>query len=140
MDSDIYDKARDLACSLVNASGAEDTKEYWRLYHELEELCTSNENSGRNHPFQWETLADFTTDDVASIRIYEKAFTLAKKLELEEYMSSVKLALAERYRGLNLSELAYSSAEEANEYAKSSSDLELRKEISEFLLNEQQNI
>ncbi|WP_226649505.1 hypothetical protein [Microbulbifer variabilis] len=136
MDSEIYERAKDLACSLVNASGAGDTKEYWSLHHELEALCRDNEVGERNHPFQWEALADFTTDDGASIEIYEKAFALAENMGLSDYMASIKFALAERYRSLNLAELAHSCAEAANEYAKNSCDLELRKEISEFLLDE----
>ncbi|MEW5248292.1 hypothetical protein [Microbulbifer discodermiae] len=124
---------------MVDASTAGNAKEYWSLYHELETLCKDNEIGERNHPFQWEALADFTTDDGASIEIYEKAFDLAENLRLRDYMASIKFALAERYCCLNLSDLAYSCAEAANEYAKKSSDLDLRKEISEFLLNQLRN-
>ena len=136
MNSEIYENVKDLACDLVNASGVGDTVEHWRLYQELEKICTVNEGSIRDHPFQWETLADFTNDDSASILIYEKAFELAKKSDLSEYMASIKLAQAERYSSIGISDLAYSVAKEANEYAKTGNDLELRKEISEFLLSE----
>jgi hypothetical protein len=136
MNSDIYEKVKDLACSLVNASGSGDTKEYWNTYQELSSLCDEYEGGALNHPFQWETLADFTTDDAASVELYEKAFALAEELKLSNYMSSIKLAVAERYLELGLESMAFASARKANEYAIKLDDLELRKEISEFLLNE----
>ena len=133
----LIDKVKDLACSIVNASSEGNTKDYWNSYQELNDLCSDNENGGLNHPFQWETLADFTTDDAASISLYEKAFALAEDMQLNDYMSSIKFALAERYLELGLESLVYSSARQANEHAAKIDDLELRKEISEFLLNEQ---
>ena len=136
MNTEIYENVKDIAFDLVNASSVGDTVEYWRLYQELERICNVNEGSILDHPFQWETLADFTTDDSASILIYKKAFELAKNTILIEYMASIKLAQAERYSSMGITDLACSSAEDANEYAKTGSDLGLRKEIAEFLLRE----
>ncbi len=131
--NEVYEKVAILACELANASASEITREYWSLYNSLESLCISSENSSQNHPFQWETLADFTTDDAVSIPIYNKAFELAKSQELSEYMASIKLALAERYSHLGLSEMTRSSATETDIYAKDCEDSELRVEISEFI-------
>jgi len=136
MDTPIYLITKRLASNLVNASSEGDTARYWTHYHALEELCLSNEKNEYNHPFQWETLADFTTDSNASLPLYEKAFTLAEKLQLNEYMASIKLASAERYRDLGTHKLAYSTAKSANDYAIKTNDLVLRKEISSFLLQE----
>lgn len=136
MDTTIYLVTKRLARNLVNASSKGDTASYWMHYHALEDLCFSNEEKEYNHPFQWETLADFTTDSNASLPLYEKAFMLAKKLQLNEYMASIKLAAAERYRELGTHSLAYSNAKAANDYAIKTNDLELRKEISSFLLQE----
>ena len=136
INSTIYEKAQDLACNLVNASGSGDTKAYLAIYHELEDLCVSNEASDKNHPFQWETLGDFTTDDAASVLIYEKAFKYSSDLSAYEYMASIKLALAERYCSLGLTDIARSNAVEANDYAIKTDDLDMHQEISEFLLNE----
>lgn len=136
MNPGIYDKAHQLACDLVNASEVNDTQAFWNLYNELDQLCCLNENGDSNHPFQWETLADFTTDNAASILIYEKAFGVAEVLELHEYMASIRFAIAERLHELKLFEQAYSSAKCADEYARVTDDVELRKEISGFLLNE----
>lgn len=140
MNTDIYDKVRALAVELINASSVDDTKSRWRLYNELSQLCMEFESGESDHPFQWEALADFTLDDAASIGIYEKAFVLAKDKQLVEYMGSIKFALAVRYSELHLSEQAYESAKEANEYVKSTNDMVLRQEISQFLLDESQRI
>jgi len=136
MDTTIYLITKRLARNLVHASSEGDTAGYWTHYHALEQLCFSHENKECNHPFQWETLADFTTDDNASLPIYEKAFMLAKEMQLNEYMASIKLAAAERYRDLGTHKLAYSNAKAANDYAVKTNDLALRKEISSFLLQE----
>ena len=136
INSTIYEKAQELACNLVNASAAGDIKAYWSTYQELDALCVSNESSDKNHPFQWETLGDFPKDDAASVLIYDKAFIYSIYLGVYEYMASIKLALAERYCSLGLTDIARSNAVEANDYAIKTDDLELRQEISEFLLNE----
>ncbi|MBL4796650.1 MAG: tetratricopeptide repeat protein [Oleispira sp.] len=135
MDIDIYNEVHQIVCDLVNASAIDDTKAYWKLYHALEVICESNDSTKRDHPFQWETLADFTTDDSASLSLYGKAFNLAKALSLNEYMASIQLALAERYVELGMHDKAYLCANAANEYAVKTEDLDLRKSISEFLLS-----
>ncbi len=70
---DIYERILDLATSLTNASEFGDTKFYWSLYGELRKFCEGESESGRDHPFLWETLADFTSDDRAAITLYAKA-------------------------------------------------------------------
>lgn len=136
MDSDIYNEVHRIVCDLVNASAIDDTKTYWKLYHVLEVICESNDSTERDHPFQWETLADFTTDGNTSLTIYGKAFDLAKALNLNEYMASIQLALAERYVELGMHEKAYSFANTANEYAVKTKDFDLRKSVREFLLSD----
>ena len=136
MNPEIYEKAHQLACDIVNVSEVNDTKAFWNLYNELDKLCSKHEASASNHPFQWETLADFTTDNAASILIYDKAFSVAEGLELNEYMASIRFSMAERLYELNLFDQAYSNARSADEYARVTEDFELRREISEFLMSD----
>lgn len=131
---DMYKRVFDLATGLMNASEASDTRTYWQLYRELEMYCKAE--TARDHPFLWETLADFTTDDQASIALYAKALESAQRLGATEYEASILLALAERYRDIGDKALAYRHAVEANEKAKALDDLELRRSISEFLLKQ----
>ena len=90
--------------------------------------------SKNDHPFQWETLADFTLNDVEALEIYTTALKLAEALQLREYSASIQLAMTERYLQLNEQDHAFTFANAANESAKNTTDLELRKQISEVLL------
>ncbi len=136
---EMHDRVFGFATSLTNASEARDTKAYWRIYGELLEYCETEARSGRDHPFLWETVADFTADDQAATGIYMKALEKARRVEARDYEASILFALAERYRDMGDSTLAHSYASEANEKAKVLKDLELRRSISEFLLNESKN-
>lgn len=136
MDNEIYDQILAISCDLVNSSSAGDTKSLWYNYNLIQAICHDNEGTEKDHPFQWETMADFTIDDTASLSIYAKAFDLAEALGLHEYMASIKLALAERYLNLGIPGKAYSSARIADEYAAKTNDLDLRQSVSEFLLSE----
>ncbi len=127
-----YNEVHELALSLVNSQ--DQTKSYWHLYEELRMVCENHAGSKSDHPFQWETLADFTLDDGAALEIYAKALEIAVALKLEHYSASIQLAMAERYLQLGKPEFAFKFASFANETAKTTKDLELRKGISEFLL------
>jgi len=133
---DIFERVFDLATKLTDASATDDTKTYWQLYNELRDFCEEEISSGRNHPFLLESLADFTTDDRASISLYLKALEAAARAGAKDYEASIGLAVAERYRAIGDGPRAYKFALEANEKAKQLDDLDLRKDISEFLLEE----
>jgi len=100
MKLDIYEKIKGLAIELVNSSANENTQEYWSYYHQLERICLENENSGNDHPFQWESLGDFTTNNEEALKLYAKALELAQSQNLEEYLASIYFAIAERYSEL----------------------------------------
>lgn len=127
-----YNEVHELALSLLNSQGQ--TQSYWHLYEKLRVVCENNADSKSDHPFQWETLADFTLDDVAALEIYAKALEIAENLGLKQYSASIQLAMAERYLQLGKPDYALKFAHSANEAAKSTKDLGLRKEISELLL------
>ena len=134
---DMYERVFGFATGLTNASEAGDTKTYWQLYSEFAVYCEAE--AARDHPFLWETLADFTTDDQASVALYVKALASAKRLSATEYEASILFALAERYNDIGNKALSYRYALEANDKAKALDDLALRRSISEFLLRESSN-
>ncbi len=136
IDPEIYDQVKRLSLDLVNASEVNDRRAYWGIYQRLKKVCADNEESEKNHPFQWEALADFTSDDMLAIRIYEKALGFAQANSFEEYSASICIAIAERYKQIGDPDLAYEFAKTADELASNLEDLDLRREISEFLLNE----
>jgi hypothetical protein len=136
---DIYYRVLDLATELVNAFEAADMRESWELHNELREIVESEAAAGRPHPFLYETLADFTDDDRIAMGLYRTALELANEARADAYRASIQLAMAERYKNMGESELAYEYASQANAAAKGLDDLDLRKRISEFLLDESKN-
>jgi hypothetical protein len=137
---DIYDSVFDLATKLASSRESGDTKAFWAHYNELSQYCEAQRAAGGDHPFLWETLADFTDDDRAAIDLYKSALAEAREPDAGAYRASIQLALAERYRAMGNADLAYKYASEANEEAKASGDLELRRTISEFLLEKARRI
>jgi hypothetical protein len=133
---DLYERVFDLATKLTDARETGDAKEFWERYNELRKFCEAQEAAGATHPFLWETLADYTDDDSAAIALYSKALKAAQNASAAEYLGSIQFALAERHKAMGNGDIAYRYALAANETAKHIDDLELRRTISEFLLNE----
>ena len=132
---DVHERILGITAEIVNASDSGNTRVSWGLYGELREYCDSVAAAGKDHPFLWETLADFTTDDRSSIDIYQRALALAHDLDATEYQASICLALAERHFNLGELSVAYDHAARANDLASRTDDLDLRRGISQFLLD-----
>ena len=132
----IYATVLNLANKLTDARETGNTKHFWKHYNELAKFCAAQEAQGVSHPFLWETLADYTDDDSASLPLYAKALEAAQNPSCAEYRSSILFALAERHQAKGNSDQAYKYALAANDAAKNLDDLDLRRAISDFLLNE----
>jgi SAM-dependent MidA family methyltransferase len=127
-----HEKIHQLALDFVNN---EDLDIEPHIYNQIKDVCETHEDTILDHPFQWETLADFTLEnDHNALKIYFKALKLATKANLTEYVASINLAIAERYMELEDFNKAWSFANSANQAAESSNDLALKQEISEILL------
>lgn len=135
---DIHERVADLAAEIVNAGQAGDNRSSWALYDELRNYCEAVASEGRDHPFLWETLADFTADDQAAIALYQRALPLAVAAGADEYSASIHLALAERYANLDAAQAAHDHALQADAIARGTDDLPLRQAISQFLLDHSQ--
>lgn len=84
--AELHERVFDLATRLTQASERGDTRAYWRLYEELRARC---ENEA--HPFAWETLADFTSDDIAALPLYARALAL---LHLDDASAALRSCAA----------------------------------------------
>lgn len=126
-----YDKVLDLALEIVNA---EDQSSEWRAYNQLNAICHTHENTDLDHPFQWETLGDYTRDPEKALLIYVKALNLAKLNSFTDYVASINLAISEQYKELSNFDKAWEYANLAQESAVKLSDLSLKQEISELLI------
>lgn len=133
MTIDIQDNVDAIVSELVNASDNDDSLAYWDQYKLLEKICTDNQRSDNDHPYQWEALGDFTVDDNAALKIYRKALKLAQKKSLNDYLASLNFAMAERHKELDDLAMACQLAKQAVELSATVDDEELRQDINEFL-------
>lgn len=132
---DIHERVLGLTTDILNTWEPDYKRARWRIYGELRDYCESVAITGRDHPFLWETLADFTVDDRTAIDIYARALALAIASGASEYEASILFALAERHSNLGEVSVAYDYAFQANERAMRTDDLDLRRDISQFLLD-----
>ena len=130
----LYDSVHQMALDMVSASEVGDTKLKWSIYQDIKALCEHNEGTDQDHPLQWEAFADFTSDDAVAMTLYERALSIALQLNLPEYAASALLAMAERNLDLGNIKIVIALAEKANSLALNSENLDLRKEVNEFLL------
>lgn len=94
MNTKIYKRVHTLAESLMSAVQKKDQTLFDSHYSELKTVCEENENSDKDHPVQWETLADFTEDRALAITIYDKALLKAKSIKSRDFQSSIGFAIA----------------------------------------------
>lgn len=131
--SDVWERVIELANLLVNE---DQTDKFWANYNLLKDYAEAQSQGGYNHPILWETLADFTPDDAASIPLYLKALDAASPADAGEYRATIQFALAERYKLTGQAELARDCAIAADDEARALKDHELRRRINAFLREE----
>lgn len=133
MKAPLFDEILAISQEIANASSADNETLREASCKKLQKLCATHQNSPKDHPLQWEALADFTEDGDLAIDIYEIALATAQKLALNSHIASTYLAMAERYQEFEEQEKALDYAEMASEAANDISSEELKTEISELL-------
>lgn len=133
--NELYDQVHQLSLDIVNASLESDTRLEWEYYQQLKQLCEKHENTNHNHPLQWEALADFTVDHTQALALYEKALNIAERLNLTDYSVSIYLSLAQVHEHNGAIPIALEYATKAESLAKNITDIELKREVSDFLLS-----
>ncbi len=136
--TDIHARVVALTDAILDACEDPENDTATALYAQLHAYCDAVAAAGRDHPFLWETLADFTADDRTAIAHYNRALALASAAQASSYEASIGLALAERYSNLGDVAAARQHALQADAVAQHSDDLPLRKAISQFLLDHSQ--
>ncbi|CAM4306357.1 tetratricopeptide repeat protein [Vreelandella rituensis] len=133
INTNIYKAVYDLAEKLMKAADQDDRETFNALYAELQIICTSNEKTDKDHPEQWETLADFTEELEDALAVYEKALEKAIAMNSKDHMSSVGFSMATLQIELNQTDAAIKSLQHAKVSANKIEDDELKKEIDELL-------
>lgn len=127
-----HEKIHQLTLEIVNSV---DDELECMAYNKILNICETHKDTVLDHPFQWETLGDFTFNDPEkSLSYYFYGLDLAQKANLNEYVGSIRLAMAEQYQELEDFEKSWECLNLANEALKTSSDLALKQEVSEALL------
>ena len=133
MKAPLYDEILFICQEIANASSADN--EELRQVHckKLQVLCASNQGSPKDHPLQWEALADFTEDGDQAMDIYEVALATAEQLSLPTFIASAYLAMALRQLEFEEQPQALLFANKANEAVEHSDNEEIKAEITELL-------
>lgn len=129
----IYKAIYSLAEDLLEADRIGDQAVFDALYAELKAVCTDNENTDKDHPEQWETLADFTADLEAALVIYEKALAKATAINSKDHLSSIAFSMAVLQIELGETDAAIISLQNAKITANKIEDREFKTEIDELL-------
>ena len=133
LNTKLYKSVHTLAGKLMKAADKDDRVAFDSLYAELTAICIDNENSEKDHPVQWETLADFTEELDAAVSGYEKAMAKAVAINSKDYMSSIAYSMATLQIELGQPDAAIKSLQEAKINANKIEDKVLKSEIHDLL-------
>ena len=129
----IYKAVYELAEKLMKAAAKDDRATFEALYAELEAICTEHENTGKDHPEQWETLADFTEALEDALPIYQKAPDKAVAKQSNDHIASIGFSMAALQVELGDNQAAIERLQQAQASAHTIEDNELKAEIDELL-------
>jgi tetratricopeptide (TPR) repeat protein len=133
MNTKIYKAVHDLAEKLMEAANKNNRKKFESLFEQLNTICLENENTDKDHPVQWETLADFTEDLDEAIATYEKALSKSQAINNKDHISSITYSMATLHLELGNKEAARENLQTAKISANKISDKELKNEINTLL-------
>ncbi len=117
----------------MDAANNDDRDTFEALYSELKAICTDNEYTDKDHPEQWETLADFTEELKDAIAGYEKALQKAIAIDSKDHMSSIAYSMARMQAELGQTDAAIKNLQDAKISSKKIEDKELKAEIHDLL-------
>ena len=129
----IYKSVYSLSEKLMAAARKDNAEVFELLYAELKTICLDNENTDKDHPEQWETLADFTEDLEEAVIGYKKALEKATAINSKDHMSSIAFSMASLQLELGDIVAARQNLQDAKISANKIADKDLKKEIDDLL-------
>lgn len=129
----IYRAIYTLAEELLEADRLGDQAAFDGFYAELKAICVDNENSDKDHPEQWETLADFTEDLDKALELYAKAIIKAQAINSKDHLASIAFSMAMLQHELGQQQAAIESLQKAKISANKIEDKEFKVEIDDWL-------
>ena len=129
----IYKAIYTLAEELLEADRKGNQAAFDAFYAELKAICIDNENTDKDHPEQWETLADFTADLDEALVIYDKALAKATAINSKDHLSSIAFSMVVLQIEMGDTEAAIKNLQNAKISANKIEDKEFKVEIDELL-------
>ena len=133
MNTKVYKAVHDLAEQLMKAANKEDRVTFDKLYQQLQAICIENEDTDKDHPVQWETLADFTEELEDAMALYVKALAKATAINSKDFMSSVAFAIANLQIEFGQKAEAIKNLQDAKISANKIEDKDFKLEIDQLL-------
>lgn len=133
MNTKVYKAVHNFAGELLDAAHIKDQVAFDALYADLKALCEEHEGTEKDHPVQWEALADFTDELEDAVVIYEKALVKAEEINSKDYMSSVAFSMATLQVELKQTDAAIENLKKAKISANKIADKDLKAEIDALL-------
>lgn len=133
MNTKVYKQVHDLAERLMQAAEKEDLTVFTQLYEVLGAVCIEHEGTHKDHPVQWEALADFTDDLALAVTIYEKALMKAEAINAKDYCCSIGYSMATLLLELDELDSAVAALEKAKIASDKIEDKQLKAEIHDLL-------
>ena len=130
----IYQSVYILAEELLEANNRGNQEVFDTLYATLQAICTDNENTDKDHPVQWETLADFTEELEEALVIYEKALAKAIAINSKDFMSSIAFSMAVLQIEVGQTDAAITNLQNAKISCNKIEDKVLKNEIHDLLV------
>ncbi len=130
----VYKSVYKLAEELLEADRKDNQPAFDAFYAELQALCNEHENTDKDHPEQWETLADFTADLEEALVRYDKALEKATAINSKDHMSSIAFSMAVLQIELGHTDAAIQSLQNAKISSNKIEDKELKNEIHDLLV------
>ena len=122
-----------LAETMMEADRKGHKGDFDSLYAQLQAICVDNEKTDKDHPEQWETLADFTEELEVALGLYEKALGKARERNAKDYLSSIAFSMANLQMEAGQDDAAIKSLKDAKVSANKIEDKELKADIDALL-------
>ena len=136
MNTNLYKQVHRLAIELLKFDDAGNDAKFTDSYKRLKQLCEDNaDDNHKNHPVQWETLADFTEDLNEALVIYQQALDCAIRREVVDYQASISFSMAQLLNETEQFDAAFEKAQSAKALCEKVNDSELLREV--IALNKQ---
>jgi hypothetical protein len=138
MNTNLYKQVHRLAIELLKSDDEGNDVNFKENHERLKQLCEDNaDDTHKNHPVQWETLADFTEDLDEALIIYQQALDCALLRESVDYQASISFSMAQLLNETGRFDAAFEKSQSAKTLCEKIDDSELLREV--IALNKQLN-